>query len=80
MSDPHWKPARAVVAALFPSFEQLLGNDKNAAALKSHAKAVQRLARNGEIAGELASSAFANSECRISERIIDRPPKTQGGM
>lgn len=43
------KPALRVDA--IPSFEQLLDSDEAAALLKIHPKTLQKMARNGEIAG-----------------------------
>ena len=51
MSDPNRKPARPAMAAVSPPFEQLLDTDEAAVLLKVHPKTLQRLARNGEIAG-----------------------------
>ena len=51
MSDPNRKPARPALAAVPPSIEQLIDTDEAAAVLKIHPKTLQRLARNGEIAG-----------------------------
>ena len=45
------KPVRPAIAAVSPSFEQLLGTDEAAALLKIHPKTLQRLARAGEIQG-----------------------------
>jgi len=43
------KPVLRVDA--IPSFEQLLDSDEAAALLKIHPKTLQKMARNGEIAG-----------------------------
>lgn len=43
------KPVLRVDA--MPSFEQLLDSDEAAALLKIHPKTLQKMARNGEIAG-----------------------------
>jgi excisionase family DNA binding protein len=50
MSDVAPKLAQRADAML-PSFEQLLDSDEAAALLKIHPKTLQKMARNGEIAG-----------------------------
>jgi excisionase family DNA binding protein len=51
MSDPNRKPARPALVPVSPPFEQLLDSDEAAVLLKIHPKTLQRMARNGEIAG-----------------------------
>ena len=50
MSDLVPKPVRRVEMDVLP-FEQLLDSDEAAALLKIHPKTLQKMARNGEIAG-----------------------------
>lgn len=45
------KPASSELAAVSPSFEQLLDTDEAASLLRIHPKTLQRLARTGEICG-----------------------------
>ena len=51
MSEPNRKPVKPALAGVSPSIEQLIDTDEAAAVLKIHPKTLQRLARNGEIAG-----------------------------